>query len=245
MSRAVLGHKRPVAPRKTSRTTKPAARRSGAPTARRPAARRPKTPDALAVLKDDHREVEALFTKFEALGRRAHKTKADLVHQMTVALSKHAAIEEQVFYPEVRRAVSSLGDEVLEALEEHHVVKWTLSELEGMTPEDERFQAKVTVLMENVRHHVREEERGPLPAGPQGDGCSAAPGARWGLQAAKDATPTRPHPRSPDTPPGNVIAAALVTPARRRRQRGPVGGRAACATSSAERPPGGRRDPAG
>ena len=97
---------------------------------------------------------------------------------MTVALSKHAAIEEQVFYPEVRRAVSSLGDEVLEALEEHHVVKWTLSELEGMTPEDERFQAKVTVLMENVRHHVREEERDLFPQVRKAMSCSAAPGAR-------------------------------------------------------------------
>ena len=212
MSRAFLGHKRAVAPRKTSRTTKPAARRSGAPTVRRPAARRPKTPDALAVLKDDHREVEALFTKFEALGRRAYKTKAELVHQMTVALSKHAAIEEQVFYPEVRRAVSSLGDEVLEALEEHHVVKWTLSELEDLTPEDERFQAKVTVLMENVRHHVREEERGLFPQVRKAMAAAKLQELGRGLQAAKDAAPTRPHPRSPDTPPGNVLAAALVTP---------------------------------
>ena len=217
MSRPSAGHKRPVAQRTTSRTTsrttKPAARRSGASTsARRPAVRRSKAPDALAVLKDDHREVEALFTKFEGLGHRAHKTKVDLVRQMTVALSQHAAIEEQVFYPAVRRAVSSLGDEVLEALEEHHVVKWTLSELEGMTAEDERFQPKVTVLMENVRHHVREEERDLFPQVRKAMAAAQLQELGDGLRAAKDGAPTRPHPRSPDTPPGNVIAAALVAP---------------------------------
>ena len=82
---------------------------------------------------------------------------------MIVALSVHAAIEEQVFYPEVRRAAPSLDDEVLEALEERHIVKWTLAELDSMTPKDERSQAKVTVLVESVRHHVREEERDLFP----------------------------------------------------------------------------------
>ena len=195
-------------------------------------------------MKDDHRQVETLFTKFEGLGPRAHKTKVDLVRQMTVALSMHAAIEEQVFYPAVRRAVSSLGDEVLEALEEHHVVKWTLSELEGMTAEDERFQPKVTVLMENVRHHVREEERDLFPQVRKAMSAAQLQELGQGLQAAKDGAPTRPHPRSPDTPPGNVITAALVAPldAVANVAQSAAGG---CATSSAERSPRRLGSPAG
>lgn len=164
------------------------------------------------MLKEDHREVEGLFAKFEESGRRAHKTKSDLVRQMIVALSAHAAVEEQVFYPEVRRTVSSLDDQVLEGLEEHHVVKWTLSELDGMSPQDERFQPKVTVLMESVRHHVREEERTLFPQLRKAMEPAQLQDLGRRLQAAKDAAPTRPHPRSPDTPPGNVIAAALTSP---------------------------------
>jgi len=164
------------------------------------------------VLKDDHRTVEALFSKFESLGKRAHKGRADLVERMIDALSVHAAIEEQVFYPEVRRAVPAAEDEVLEGLEEHHVVKWTLSELDGMAPQDERFTPKVTVLMESVRHHVREEEKEMFP-----QVRKALPAAQLRdlgdrLRAAKQTAPTRPHPRSPDTPPGNVVAAALTAP---------------------------------
>ena len=70
----------------------------------------------------------------------------------------HAAIEEQVFYPVARATVPDTEDIALESLEEHHIVKWVLSELDGMDPAAERFDAKVTVLIENVRHHVEEEE---------------------------------------------------------------------------------------
>ena len=99
--------------------------------------------DALSLLREDHRRVEKLFTQFEDTTARAHKTRNDLVGKMIRELSQHAAIEEQFFYPLIRRAVSDLDDMVLEALEEHHVVKWTLSELDGMDASDERFGAKV------------------------------------------------------------------------------------------------------
>ena len=75
----------------------------------------------------------------------------------------HAAIEEQVFYPVARMTVPSTEDIALESLEEHHIVKWVLSELDGLDPHDERFDAKVTVLIENVRHHVKEEEQEFFP----------------------------------------------------------------------------------
>ena len=110
------------------------------------------------MLTDDHRQVEELFVRFEKTGDGAHKRRQDLVQRITEALSVHASIEEEIFYPAARRFVADAGDDVLEALEEHHLVKLTLAELETMDPSHERYGAKVTVLIENVRHHVEEEE---------------------------------------------------------------------------------------
>src|SRR6187401_1538660 len=114
--------------------------------------------DAITLLKNDHRSVEKLFKRFEHAGEKAYAEKRKLVDRIIEELSQHAAIEEQVFYPVARATVPGTEDITLESLEEHHIVKWVLSELEGMDPRDERFDAKVTVLIENVRHHVEEEE---------------------------------------------------------------------------------------
>src|ERR1700730_4091838 len=119
--------------------------------------------DAITLLKNDHRAVEKLFKAFTRTGERAEKTKAELVAAMVAELSVHAAIEEQIFYPAIRSEVPDTEDEVLESLEEHHIVKWVLSELEDLGPDDERCDAKVTVLIENVRHHVEEEESELFP----------------------------------------------------------------------------------
>src|SRR5687767_14561924 len=100
--------------------------------------------DAITLLKQDHRTVEKLFKQFEKAGDGALKSKRKIVDQIIVELAKHAAIEEQIFYPAVRNEVKGVEDLTLEALEEHHVVKWTLSELEGMPADHERFDAKVT-----------------------------------------------------------------------------------------------------
>ena len=121
--------------------------------------------DALTLLKADHQAVEAKFARFEALGPRAVKSKAAVVADVIEALSVHAAIEEQVLYPALRDRLGDEEGQVLEALEEHHVVKWVLSELDGMSPDHERFDAKFTVLIENVRHHVKEEESELFPQG--------------------------------------------------------------------------------
>src|SRR5207245_4619061 len=110
--------------------------------------------DALTLLRNDHRTVERLFKDFEKTGDRAVKRKTGLVERIIGELSVHAAIEEQVLYPAARKANPDLDDQVLEALEEHHIVKWTLSELDGMDADDERFDAKLRVLIESVRHHL-------------------------------------------------------------------------------------------
>jgi hemerythrin-like domain-containing protein len=119
--------------------------------------------DAITLLKDDHKTVEQLFKRFEKAGDRAVVEKRQLVDRIIEELSQHAAIEEQIFYPVARATVPDTEDMALESLEEHHIVKWLLSELEHLDPSDERFDAKVTVLIENVRHHVEEEEQEWFP----------------------------------------------------------------------------------
>src|SRR4026208_1199758 len=114
--------------------------------------------DAITMLKEDHKTVEQLFKRFEKAGDRAFAEKRMLADRIVEELSKHAAIEEQVFYPVARATVPSTEDMALESLEEHHIVKWVLSEISGMDPHDERLDPKGTVLIENVRHHVKEEE---------------------------------------------------------------------------------------
>jgi hemerythrin superfamily protein len=119
--------------------------------------------DAIVLLKDDHKTVEQLFKKFEQAGDKAFATKRRLVDSIIKELTTHAYIEETIFYPAARQAVPQTEDHVLESVEEHHVVMWMLSELSKLDAEAENFDAKVTVLIENVRHHVEEEEQDWFP----------------------------------------------------------------------------------
>ncbi|GAA2875169.1 hemerythrin domain-containing protein [Streptosporangium fragile] len=114
--------------------------------------------DAIVLLKNDHKTVEKLFKEFEKAGERAYKKKRELADRIIEELTTHAHIEERIFYPAARESVPETSGHVLESVEEHHVMVWMLSELKDLDPEDERFDAKVNVLMENVRHHVKEEE---------------------------------------------------------------------------------------
>lgn len=161
---------------------------------------------ATALLRADHDTVETLFKKFESTGPRAHKTRRSLVDKMIEELSIHAAIEEQIFYPTVRDAVPGADAEVLEGLEEHNIVKWTLAALEDLEPTDERFVARVTVLIENVRHHVKEEEGDMFPKVRDALSQSDLENLGERLNEAKATAPKRPHPMSPDEPPFNLIA---------------------------------------
>ncbi|MDQ6696157.1 MAG: hemerythrin domain-containing protein, partial [Actinomycetota bacterium] len=176
--------------------------------------------DAIDLLRSDHRTVEQLFTRYEATTDQAIKTRDDLARDIIKELSIHAVIEEMVFYPAVRLTVPDESDDVLEALEEHHVVKWTLSELEKLDASDERFHPKVTVLIESVRHHVEEEEGEMFPAvrNKLSDAQLDDLGNR--LDAAKQGAPTHPHPRSPATPPGNAVGGAVASVMARARALG-------------------------
>jgi hemerythrin-like domain-containing protein len=155
--------------------------------------------------------VEALFQGFEGSGPRAVKTRRKLVDQMIEQLSVHAFIEEQVLYPAARQEVPSAGDDVLEALEEHHVVKWQLQELLDLDPSDERFAAKVTVLTENVRHHVKEEEGELFPLLRTTLGRARLSELGIELADAKQIAPHHPHPRVPPHPAEHLLPDAVTS----------------------------------
>jgi len=173
--------------------------------------------DALSLLRKDHRTVEALFKQFE----KGKGNQREVVKQIIKELVVHAAIEEQIFYPAVRKASDEASkrddaeDMVLEALEEHHIVKWTLSELSKMAPSDERFEAKVTVLIESVRHHVKEEQEELFPKVERLFEPAELRELGKLLEKAKKTAPTRPHPMAPDAPPGNIVAGSMAAMADR------------------------------
>jgi hemerythrin-like domain-containing protein len=120
--------------------------------------------DAIKLLKDDHKKVKGLFREYEAAGDRAYQTKRRIAEQAFLELEVHSKIEEEIFYPAVREKAGKEGKElVAEGVEEHHVVDVLIEELKGLEPEDEQYDAKFTVLTENVEHHIEEEEKEMMP----------------------------------------------------------------------------------
>lgn len=114
--------------------------------------------DAIALLKADHAEVSEMFEKYEN-GRLSADRKQKLAHQICAALTIHAKIEEEIFYPAVREVETRETSPMLDEAEvEHGSVKLLVAEIEGGSPDDELFDARVKVLGEYVKHHVKEEE---------------------------------------------------------------------------------------
>ena len=119
--------------------------------------------DAIALLKGDHKEVSAMFEKFE--GTRSADVKRNLVAMICQALTVHAQIEEEIFYPAAREALKKNGEDLLDEAEvEHGSLKDFIAELENASPEEELYDAKVKVLGEYTKHHVKEEENEIFPA---------------------------------------------------------------------------------
>ena len=116
------------------------------------------------MLKTDHATVKKMFEKEGKLTKKDSEKKASLFNQIKAALEVHAAIEEEIFYPAVKKARSEhVKDEVREAYEEHKQIKTLLAEISGITPADETWDMKVKVLKEDVEHHVKEEEGEMFP----------------------------------------------------------------------------------
>jgi hypothetical protein len=166
--------------------------------------------NAISLLTQDHRNVEHLFNRFEAA--ESPEEKRSITDKVIEQLSVHAELEEQFFYPAVSARLEERG-EVLEAVEEHHMAKLALWELERLPSSAPNFDAKFTVMKENVLHHVGEEE---------GDG-GIFEQARKVLKAneleelgnrmegARGSVPRRPHPLAPPTPPLNRLLGLPVS----------------------------------
>ena len=114
--------------------------------------------DAIVYLKDQHKVVKKLFREFQGAGDDATATKGRIVEQILENLTVHTYLENEVMYPEVRKLMPDLEDDILESYEEHHVADVLCLELYVMDSADEHFDAKTTVLIENVTHHIEEEE---------------------------------------------------------------------------------------
>jgi hemerythrin superfamily protein len=194
----------PAATRKSTRKSTASKRTGGSKkTSGRAKSRTRTSLDAVALLKNDHRMMKGLFKKFEAT--RNARAKGRIRDDIVKELSIHASIEEELLYPAADKRARQKGL-VLESLEEHHLVKVLLAEIDGMNPEDERFGAKVHVLMENVMHHAQEEEKELLPKVRQVLSRSELIELGEQMEQAKKRAPTRPHPKAPDTPPGIQVA---------------------------------------
>jgi hemerythrin superfamily protein len=115
--------------------------------------------DAIALLKTDHATVKKLFEQEEKLNKRDSEKKAGTFSQIKDALEVHATIEEEIFYPAVKKARSEhVKDEVRKGYEEHQRIKTLLAEIASITPADETYDMKIKVLKEDVEHHVKDEE---------------------------------------------------------------------------------------
>jgi hemerythrin superfamily protein len=120
--------------------------------------------DAIALLKTDHATVKQLFEQEEKLKKRDSEKQAGTFSQIKDALEVHATIEEEIFYPAVKKARSEhVKDEVREGYEEHKQIKTLLAEIASITPADETYDMKMKVLKEDVEHHVKDEEGEMFP----------------------------------------------------------------------------------
>jgi hemerythrin-like domain-containing protein len=173
--------------------------------------------NAIALLKSDHQAVENLFKQYEKLSHDDIKQKSSVVKQMIELLSIHAFIEEQVFYPMVRAELEPDKDIVLESVEEHGIMKILLSDISNTNPKDERYDAKVKVLMDTVRHHVKEEESEMFPKASSALGRKRLDEVGYQMEEKRVSAPTSP-------PPGigyvSKALSSLGPSADRMRQRG-------------------------
>jgi Hemerythrin HHE cation binding domain len=180
---------------------------------------RPAGDDPIALVKQDHATVKDLFRRYEALGPGALRSRERIAERVIKELSVHAAMEEQVLYPNVRSAVPG-GDAMVEhGLDEHQKAKKLLLKLDRTDTSDAKFDTTMRKVIDDVRDHIKEEEApgGMLAGLRQAASRDQLADLAKLMRSAKKAAPTRPHPRAPKTPPGNIMlgtATAFVDKAR-------------------------------
>jgi len=148
--------------------------------------------DAIVLLKEDHKEVRKQFRAFRKPDQTAVQ-KQTIVDTILELLTVHTYVENEVMYPRVRELLPDLEDDVLESYEEHHVADVLCLELSAMDATDERFDAKTTVLIENVEHHMEEEEQDWFPKVREGLGRKQLQELGEALLEAKKRAPRRPE----------------------------------------------------
>ena len=129
-------------------------------TQRAPAKKSAKAMDATAMLRADHKKVAALFDEFER--SRSAKRKKEIVSQICTELTVHTTVEEEIFYPAVKAALKD-HELVPEANVEHASVKDLIAQVQGVEPDGEMYDARVKVMGEFVKHHVKEEQNEMFP----------------------------------------------------------------------------------
>lgn len=162
-------------------------------------------PDALELLTSDHRTVDQLFTQLNAATadpETARQTAEEIISELSV----HAVIEEMVLYPAVRQALPDGDDLAEEAIEEHQELKELLASVDGKPADDPDVRATFQTIQETLEHHVGEEEQELFPALRSSLDQEKLNQLGAAMDKAKGAAPTRPHPKAPSTPPGNLIA---------------------------------------
>jgi hemerythrin superfamily protein len=143
-------------------------------------------PDAVELLKRDHDTVDGLFKEFDSAKQSDDQpAKAEVAARICNELTIHTTIEEEIFYPAARSALGADGDELLDEAEvEHQTAKTLIAQLAAMSPDEDLYDAKVAVLGEYIRHHVKEEESELFPMIEETDLDLEALGSR--LKARKD-----------------------------------------------------------
>lgn len=164
--------------------------------------------DALELITEDHGRVEQLFAGYEQSTDTHERT--EIVHAVIHELAVHGEVEELIFYPRLRAAVPD-GDELAEeAVHEHLEIKETLNALDGMTAEDDGFDEHMRTLIDEVRHHVQEEEDDILPKVRAALSASDLRDLGEDMRRAKALVPTRPHPGAPTGPMAKLAASPPV-----------------------------------
>lgn len=183
-------------------------------------------PDGITLLTEDHRKVEQLFQRLEALQPQAAAGDGDgtlleerksLADKVVIALSRHAVAEEEYLYPLVSRVVPGGGQLAEESIREHQGAKDELNAIDGMSPDHVDWWRHVQALMADIRHHVQEEEGELFPRLRTQVGQADLDELGRTLAAAEAKAPTHPHPHAPNRPPWDKLAApgaALVDKAR-------------------------------
>jgi hemerythrin-like domain-containing protein len=147
--------------------------------------------DAIKLLKDDHDKVKKLLEQLDSTTERGVKTREELFSKIKQELTVHESIEEEIFYPALKDHPKA-KELVLEAYEEHHVVDTIMAEISQVPFDDETWGAKLTVMKENVEHHIEEEEDEMFKQARQVFGSDELDDLGSRMQARKDELLSRP-----------------------------------------------------